>query len=88
MATEEERAAQFRADQVSRYRNRAAFSASLTGDPVAASRVKASFAPLVWNPVDAWDAPPEDVEVPRPGWLGRVPGDIELPEHLKRSERG
>ena len=84
--TEEERAAQFRADQVARYRNRAAFTASLTGDPAAAARVNAAFAPLLPQPVDAWDAPPEDVELPRPSWLGRVPGDIELPEHLKRSE--
>lgn len=86
--TEEERAALYRAQAENRYRSRAARAAALAGDPAAAARATASFAPLTWNPVDAWDAPPEDVELPRPTWLGRVPGDIELPEHLKRSGRG
>lgn len=84
MASEEERAALFRAQAVARYRWRAQRVAALAGDPVAAARVRAAFAPLIWNPVDAWDAPPEDVTLPRPGWLSRVPGDIELPEHLSQ----
>jgi hypothetical protein len=80
--TEAERATAFRAQCATRAAFRAGRAVALRGDDTAASRVAAAFAPLRPQATDNWDCidPPEP---PRPSWLGRVPGDIELPEHLK-----
>jgi hypothetical protein len=83
MTEEERRAAAFRKQCVTAARSRAALLARLTGDPAAATAVREAWAPLLPDPLDAWDCPcpPEPA---RPAWVARVPGDIELPEYLKR----
>lgn len=80
--TEEERAALFREQCANRLRWRQQTFARLAGDPAAAERVRAAWAPLLPDPLDAWDCPCEP-EPARPAWASRVPGDIELPEYLK-----
>jgi hypothetical protein len=82
MTEEERRAAAFREQCVTAARSRAALFARLTGDPAAAAAVRASWAPLLPDPLDGWDCP--DPPTPaRAAWASRVPGDIELPEYLK-----
>lgn len=84
MSTEQERASLFRQQCANRAQWRRDQLAALQGDDTAAARVASGFAPLLRSPDDAWDClDPEDVEIPRPNWLSRVPGDIELPEHLQ-----
>jgi hypothetical protein len=83
MTEEERRAAAFREQCARRLQWRATRFAQLAGEPTAAARVRAGLAPLLTASLDAWDCPcpPEPV---RPPWTGRVPGDVELPEYLKR----
>ena len=83
MTEEERRAALYREQCESRCRWRARQFAALAGDPAAAARVREAWAPLLPQPTDAWDCP-DPPEPPRPGWVSRVPGDVELPEYLNR----
>jgi hypothetical protein len=83
--TEGERAALFRQQCANRAQWRQDRAAALLGDATAAARVHAAWAPLLRSPLDDWDCiPVEDIDVPIPAWLRKVPGDVELPEHLKR----
>lgn len=80
---EAERAAAFRAQCVACQRFRAVRWQALAGDPTAAAAVRAAWAPILPDPADGWDCPPVPVPA-RPSWADRVPGDVELPEYLKR----
>lgn len=86
MTGEERRAEAFRVAQMERYRGRLEFARALRGDPVRARAVRDAWAPLLPDPVDGWDVPCEP-EPARPAWVARVPGDVELPEYLKREPR-
>lgn len=83
-APEEERAALFRQQCVNRLEWRAQQAARLQGDPVAAAAVRAAWEPLLPAAMDAWDCP-DPIEPARPAWADRVPGEIELPEYIKRA---
>jgi hypothetical protein len=80
---EERRAAVLRQQCANRARWRQRQAERFAGDPAAAASVRTAFAPLLPDPIDAWDCPPPQEAVPGP-WLGHVPGDVELPEYLKR----
>jgi hypothetical protein len=82
MTEEERRAAAFREQCENQALARVRRAQALAGDPAAAAAGRASWAPLLLNPVDGWDCPcpPEPA---RPAWVGRAPGDIELPNYLK-----
>jgi hypothetical protein len=84
--TEEERAVLYREQCAQRARFRAGLFARLAGDPAAATAVRESWAPLLPDPLDGWDCPCP-LGPARPAWAPRVPGDIELPEYLNRSQR-
>lgn len=81
MDDEERRAALYRAQCARRAANRAAQLARLAGDPAAAARVRAAWAPLLPAPSDGYSCPcPPDAEpitFATPMWL-------ELPEYMKR----
>lgn len=80
--TETERAELHRQQCANRAAWRAAIATRLAGAPAAAARITAAFEPLRPQPGDARDCP--DPPAPqRPGWVGRVPGDIQLPEYLR-----
>jgi hypothetical protein len=81
--TEEERALLYREQCAARASARAAQFAALAGDSSVVAATQAAWAPVLRQPADAWDCqePPEPA---RPAWAARVPGDVELPEYLKR----
>jgi hypothetical protein len=83
MTEEERRAAAFRQQCANRAGWRQRQAVALAGDPAAGASVRAAFAPLLPDPQDAWDCPPPPETVPGP-WVGHVPGEVELPEYLKR----
>jgi hypothetical protein len=80
---EEERAAAFRAQCAARLQSLLERATRLRGDTAAAAAVSAAWAPVLPDPLDAWDCPCP-TEPARPAWANRIPGDIELPEYLKR----
>jgi hypothetical protein len=83
VTVEEQRAALYRLQCVNRARFRAGLAAGLAGDTSAAVAVREAWAPLLPNPLDAWDCPCPP-EPSRPSWASKIPADVELPVYIKR----
>lgn len=82
-ATELDRATAYRQSCENRAEYRERLSRSLAGDPAAAAEVHSNWA-ATRGPFEIPDPPCalEDTDPPRPAWLGRVPGWVELPQRF------